>query len=60
MFKTEKQRLIFIVVFVLVWIFINIGVSAIFGDGATLFSNITMTAIMAVVTYVDYKKRHRK
>lgn len=58
--ETEKQRCIFIVIFVLMWIFINIGVSAIFGDGATLFSNITMTTIIAVVTYVDYKKRHRK
>jgi len=57
MFKTSKQKDIFVAVYVFVWIAVNCICDAVFGT--YLWANLIMLAIITVVTAIDYDERHR-
>lgn len=57
MFKSSKQKDIFVAVYALVWIVANCICYAVFGT--YLWSNLILLAILTVVVAIDYNERHR-
>ena len=57
MFKSSKQKDIFVAVYALVWIVANCICDAVFGT--YLWSNLILLAILTVVVAIDYNERHR-
>lgn len=57
MFKSSKQKDIFVAVYVLVWIAANCICDAVFGT--YLWSNLILLAILTAVVAIDYHERHR-
>lgn len=56
MFKTEKQKDIFIGIYTVVWICINFITDYVFGSGAFLISNVVMFSILLVIALINNRR----